>query len=271
MTSVCYLTDGPCIGSENSTCTDPNPPSLPNMRGELHVEKTFFIVFRHCGYPIRVLNLHEIVNDQIGDVPFMVTYCPLCDSAAVFDRRTPIGEREFGVSGLLYNSNVLMYDRGGQPESLWSQVLGEGVSGPATGLKLQALPMELTTWQKWKTSHPNTKVLAGNYQRNPYAGYFNTPKLMFPARPVDRRLPAKTPVLGVWTKDGQARAYPVTLSASADGVIRDLLGEAEIVIRIDRESNTMGVVEADPSLQWMNSFWFAWYAMHPHTDLFGDE
>jgi len=70
-------------------------------------------------YPLRILNRHEIVNDRIRDVPVAVTYCPLCDSAVIFDRRTPRGEREFGVSGLLYNSNVVMYDRGGDPESLW--------------------------------------------------------------------------------------------------------------------------------------------------------
>lgn len=66
-------------------------------------------------YPLRILNYHEIVNDRIGQLSIAVTYCPLCDSAAVFDRRTPLGEREFGVSGLLYNSNVLLYDRGTFP------------------------------------------------------------------------------------------------------------------------------------------------------------
>lgn len=72
-------------------------------------------------YPLKILNYHEVVNDKLGGVPIAVTYCPLCDSVVVFDRRTEAGVREFGVSGLLYNSNVLMYDRSGRPESLWSK------------------------------------------------------------------------------------------------------------------------------------------------------
>jgi len=120
--------------------------------------------------PLAILNYHEIVNDTIADIPVAVTDCPLCDSVAVYDRRTPVGEREFGVSGLLYNSNVLVYDRGGQPESLWSQVNTTGVSGPVADKPLPAVPCELTTWQ---ARHPNSLVLSPNtghqrgYSRNP--------------------------------------------------------------------------------------------------------
>ena len=125
-------------------------------------------------YPLSILNYHEIVNDRVGDLPVAVTYCPLCDSCAVFDRRTELGEREFGVSGLLYNSNVLMYDRGGQPESLWSQVMTRGISGPAARRPLTALPLELTTWIEWRSRHPETSVLSSetghrrDYRRSPY-------------------------------------------------------------------------------------------------------
>ena len=225
-------------------------------------------------YPLKILNHHEIINDRIGETPIVVTYCPLCDSAAVFDRRTPLGEREFGVSGLLYNSNVLMYDRGGQTESLWSQVKAQGVTGPAAGQKLKALPMELTTWSDWRTRNPQTKVVSDqtghrrNYQTNPYANYFATPRLMFPVTPSKDWLPAKTPVLGVWTQNGQARAYSIAQLGEGGKVIRDSLGEASIVIQVDRKTNSLRVIESAPSLQWMNSFWFAWYAMHPHTDVF---
>ena len=140
-------------------------------------------------YPLAILNYHEIINDRIGELPIAVTYCPLCDSAVVFDRRTPLGEREFGVSGLLYNSNVLMYDRS-NAESLWSQIKGEGVSGPGARMKLTVLPMELTTWAAWQTRHPNTTVISSetghrrNYRTSPYAGYFQQPNLMFPAKPI---------------------------------------------------------------------------------------
>lgn len=228
-------------------------------------------------YPIPILNLHEIVNDRIGDVPFMVTYCPLCDSAAVFDRRTPLGEREFGVSGLLYNSNVLMYDRGGQPESLWSQVLGEGVSGPAAGEKLNALPMELTTWRQWKSSHPETLVLstktghARNYRRNPYAGYFNTPNLMFPVRPLDQRLPAKTPILAVWTSDGKSNAHPIAAGkADASFIGEYSVGGRSYSVAFDRNTETARIVESDEGVYWMHSFWFAWSAFHPGAEVVKD-
>ncbi len=111
-------------------------------------------------YPLQNLDYHEIINDDVNGIPVVVTYCPLCDSSAVFDRRTKIGKREFGVSGLLYNNNVLMYDRGGQPESLWSQVMASGVSGPANTKSLNALPLEVTTWKDWRSRHPDTKVVS---------------------------------------------------------------------------------------------------------------
>jgi len=186
-------------------------------------------------YPLRILNYHEIVNDRVGKLPIAVTYCPLCDSAAVFDRRTPLGEREFGVSGLLYNSNVLMYDRGGQPESLWSQVKTVGISGPAADKSLAVLPVELTTWKDWLARYPRTKVLSDetghrrDYRRSPYAGYFTRPELMFPAKPTSDRLPTKSPVLGVWT-DGAARGYPASAFGREAREIKDMLGGKSVLL-----------------------------------------
>ena len=225
-------------------------------------------------YPLNILNYHEIVNDRIGQLPIAVTYCPLCDSAAVYDRRTPLGERDFGVSGLLYNSNVLMYDRGGKPESLWSQVKTEGISGPAAGRSLVALPLELTTWEDWLARYPRTQVLSEqtghrrNYRRSPYAGYFSNPALMFPVRPTSNALPTKTPVLGVWTDDGTARAYPLSAFANADRMVSDTLGGKNLTLAFNREANSLRVVEADEGVHWMYSLWFAWYAFHSDTDVF---
>ncbi|WP_261344242.1 DUF3179 domain-containing protein [Stieleria varia] len=228
-------------------------------------------------YPIRILNFHEIVNDQLDEIPFAVTYCPLCDSAAVFDRRTPLGVREFGVSGLLYNSNVLIYDRGGQPESLWSQVLGEGVSGPAAGKKLKTLPMELVTWGEWKKMHPETKVLSSktghirDYRHNPYAQYFNSPNLMFPVQPLDRTLPAKTPILVVWTDEGKANAHRIAEPDPGMSAARKYtLGGKSYSIAFNKTSQTARVTDADSGVFWMHSFWFAWKAFHPETELIRD-
>lgn len=224
-------------------------------------------------YPLKILDYHEIVNDRIGKLPVAVTYCPLCDSCAVFDRRTPLGEREFGVSGLLYNSNVLMYDRGGKPESLWSQVMTKGVSGPAARKSLTALPLELTAWQDWQARHPETKVLsnqtghARNYNRSPYGGYFETPQLMFPAKPASDRLPTKARVLGVWT-DTAARAYPESMFSRNRTRIEEKLDGKKIVIEFNPAAKSLRVIEADEGVHWMYSLWFAWYAMRPDTEVF---
>ena len=224
-------------------------------------------------YPLRILDYHEIVNDRIGNLPVAVTYCPLCDSAVVFDRRTKLGEREFGVSGLLFNSNVLMYDRGGQPESLWSQLKAEGVSGPAIRLPLKTLPVELTAWQDWLSRHPQTTVLALNtghqrdYSRRLYAAYFASPDLMFAVKPLDRRLAAKTPVLGVWTANA-ARAYSVSKFSGESTKLTDKLDGRTFVLEYDARSRDLRVASADEDVQWMYSFWFAWAAFHPKTELY---
>ncbi len=224
-------------------------------------------------YPLKILNYHEIVNDRVGDLPLAITYCPLCDSVAAFDRRTPLGEREFGVSGLLYNSNVLMYDRAGQAESLWSQVKAEGVSGPGANKNLQALPVELTTWSDWLERYPQTLVLspqtghARDYRRDPYAGYFLRQELMFPAHPTSDRLPTKERVLGVWT-DSIARAYPISAFSRERLRIVDVLDGKRIVIEFNPEAQSLRVAEANEGVEWMYSLWFAWHAFRPETEVF---
>ena len=223
-------------------------------------------------YPIAILTQHEIINDRLGEAPIAVTYCPLCDSAVVFDRNTPIGEREFGVSGLLYNSNVLMYDRS-KRESLWSQVMAQGVSGPAAGKKLATIPMELVRWGDWKERHPNTDIVSTNtghrrsYQRNPYASYFRQKQLMFPVRPLGNAMRLKEPVLGVW--DGQsAIAFPLARFKGKPSEFQTTLNGKSLTISADPAKKTIRVLKADEGLSWMNSFWFAWYAFRPQTDIF---
>lgn len=224
-------------------------------------------------YPLRILNYHEIVNDRVSEQPLVVTYCPLCDSAAVFDRKTPLGEREFGVSGLLYNSNVLMYDRGGRPEGLWSQVKSEGVSGPAVEKSLQPLPLELTTWQQWQRRHPGTKVLSvrtghnRDYSRSPYGDYLDSIRLIFPVNPQSDRLPTKERVLGVWT-DAGARAYPESVFSRQRTRVEDELDGKTFVVQFDPESRSLRVEKAEEGVNWMYSLWFAWYAFYPETTVF---
>ena len=126
-------------------------------------------------YPIQILTWHELVNDKIGGQSVLVSYCPLCGTGMAFDAIVN-GRRElFGVSGKLYNSNVLFYDKG--TESLWSQIRMEAVTGPLTGTRLIQIPLDLTTWKVWSDRYPDTLVLSRNtghrrrYGVSPYKDY----------------------------------------------------------------------------------------------------
>lgn len=125
-------------------------------------------------YPLRYLTWHEIVNDVVGDVPIAVTFCPLCNSGITFDRRTKAGVLEFGVTGKLRHSDMIMYDR--QTESWWQQATGLGIVGELTGVTLTRLPTWMESWASFKARDPQGAVMAEpsygrNYGRNPYERY----------------------------------------------------------------------------------------------------
>jgi Protein of unknown function (DUF3179) len=109
-------------------------------------------------YPLKILNWHEVVNDRLGGQAVAVTYCPLCGTGIAF-AATLNGERlDFGVWGLLYQDNLLLYDRA--TKSLWSQFMGQAVSGARLGARLTSVPIEHASWRAWRTRHPQTSVLA---------------------------------------------------------------------------------------------------------------
>jgi len=126
-------------------------------------------------YPLRILIWHEIVNDEVGGIPVTVTFCPLCNAAMVFDRRAGGRVLDFGTTGLLRNSDLVMYDR--QTESWWQQFTGEAIVGALTGTKLELLPARLESWSGFRARAPLGRVLVPDepgsraYGRNPYAGY----------------------------------------------------------------------------------------------------
>ena len=131
---------------------------------------------RPRAYPIRYLMWHEIVNDQIGGVPIAVTFCPLCNSGMVFDRRVAGQVLSFGVTGKLRNSDMVMYDR--ETESWWQQAQGIGIVGQMTGRELRQLPTWMESWAEFSTRNPDGLVMAEpafrrDYGRNPYRGYDN--------------------------------------------------------------------------------------------------
>lgn len=224
-------------------------------------------------YPIRLLNWHEIINDQLGDVPIAVVYCPLCDSVSVVDRRMADKTLEFGVSGLLHNSNVLLYDR--RDNALWSQVGFEAISGPHAGHALRHLPFDLTTFEQWRARYPDSTVATfetghrRSYDRNPYGSYFASEELMFPATGADdRRLRRKEPVVGVQLGEME-RAYPVRAIADAPGGrIEERVGDGRVVVEVLDAGQDVRVIEVPEGALVVHTFWFAWVSFHPQTTIF---
>lgn len=143
-----------------------------------------------CAYPVHVLDAHELVNDVLDGVPVLVTWCPLCRSALAFEREVAGAVRTFGVSGYLYRSAVLMYDR--ESETFWSQVAARAVVGPLTGTALTQRPVAVMTWAAYRERHPSGSVLrvaatedlgAAAYRQGRYAAYHASPRLMFEVAP----------------------------------------------------------------------------------------
>ncbi|MDQ3381798.1 MAG: DUF3179 domain-containing protein [Actinomycetota bacterium] len=171
------------------------------------------------GYPIQILIWHEIANDEIAGVPVSVTFCPLCNTAVVFDRRVKARVLDFGVSGNLRNSDLVMYDR--QTESWWQQFGGQALVGELAGTRLRKLPARIVSWAEFQREHAEGEVLTrdtGNrrsYGQNPYPGYddVSSPPY-FPTRNADdRRLPAKARVVLLESGD-EAAVVPHSVLAS---------------------------------------------------------
>lgn len=227
-------------------------------------------------YPVRILNWHEVVNDRFGNRAVVVTYCPLCGTGMAFDARVSSVEATFGVSGLLYNSDVLLYDRASQ--SLWSQLLQAAITGPLKGARLTAIPLTHTTWGDWRHRHPGTEVLstdtsfARDYARDPYAGYDRIQRLMFDVEHRDDRFALKEWVLGVEV-NGVRKAYPFSVLAQAvdaRGELRDTVGGQSLRVRYDREHGTAEALDAQGRLLPATmAFWFAWVAFYPDTQVLG--
>jgi Protein of unknown function (DUF3179) len=225
-------------------------------------------------YPVRILNWHEVVNDRIGSRSIVVTYCPLCGTGMAFEPPERTGTGGFGVSGLLYNSDVLLYDRATQ--SLWSQILSQAITGPLKGTVLQAVPLSHTSWADWRSRHPATQVLSTDtgferdYARDPYAGYNRVQQLMFDVQHHDDRFPLKEWVLGLRLND-VAKAYPFSVLAKTvdkSGALDDAVGQLPVRIRFDRAHGTAEAFDAQGRpLAGVMAFWFAWVAFHPSTEV----
>ncbi len=226
-------------------------------------------------YPVSILNWHEIVNDRIGDARVLITYCPLCGTGMVFSPRGD-SEAEFGVSGLLYNSDMLLYDR--RTQSLWSQIMGRAISGPLKGTPLQQLPALHTTWADWRARHPHTHVLSRdtgyrrNYDQSPYLGYELEPGLHFPlTRATPGKRHPKALVLGV-RAGGVEKAYPFdALARQGKARFTDRLGNTSIVLHWNEAAHSAHATDpAGNLLPATTAYWFAWHAFWPDTLVWGE-
>lgn len=196
------------------------------------------LVFAHAGdaraYPPQILIWHEIVNDVVGDLPVVVTFCPLCNSALVFDRRVQGQVLDFGTTGKLRYSDLVMWDR--QTESWWQQLTGEAIVGELMGTRLTALPAPLVAYGTFRTAYPQGRVLSRDtgrqrdYGSNPYVGYDNPairqPFLLRGA--ADGRLPAMERVVAL-ELGGEAKAYPYGELAKV-GAVNDRVGGLDVVV-----------------------------------------
>jgi len=225
-------------------------------------------------YPFQILVWHEIVNDTINGKRVLVTYCPLCLSGIVFDPLVN-GERvEFGTSGKLWNSNLVMYDR--KTDSLWSQILGEAIVGEMTGTRLEVLPSDQVRFGDWRKLHPSGEVLSRDtgttrfYGQDPYGDYYTTPGTFFPVDKKDSRLDEKEFVLGI-VVNGKAKAYwPPAIKKT--GRSEDVFQGKTIIAEYEKDIDAVRLFEKknDEKLVRINpfgSFWFSWVAAHPDTEL----
>ncbi|MGH7564172.1 MAG: DUF3179 domain-containing protein [Gemmatimonadota bacterium] len=222
-------------------------------------------------YPLRILVWHEVANDRVGGRPVLITYCPLCGTGMAFDPVVRGKRRIFGVSGLLYNSDVLMYDRG--TESLWSQIARRAVTGPLRGSTLELLPLVHTTWGRWRREHPNGLVLSRqtgherDYDRDPYLIYASDPRATFPVSHRDPRLPEKELILGI-EKEGAVIAFPLSALEEGPRPVRARVGPEDVFVYWFRDSWTAFATDLKGRrIPATIAYWFAWSAFHPDTQV----
>ena len=193
-----------------------NPKFIQIQKAEEFLEDSDLVVGLNINgdiraYPLQILVWHEIVNDKVGNTPVAVTYCPLCFTNQVFNRTMNDGQiLEFGTSGKLYNSNLVMYDR--TTKSLWSQAMAQGIGGTFAGIKLERIPFDVAYWKEWKQLYPDSKVLSTDtgstrpYGADPYGDYYTNGEILFPVSNSDDRVGLKEIVIGLENK-GQYKAF----------------------------------------------------------------
>jgi Protein of unknown function (DUF3179) len=234
-------------------------------------------------YPIQILVWHEIVNDEVAGVPVAVTFCPLCNTALVFDRRVDGRVLDFGTTGNLRNSDLVMYDR--QTESWWQQFGGEAVVGELAAATLEQLPARIVAWDDFARRHPDGEVLSQDtgfqrdYGRNPYEGYDDVDSSpFFPVGREDDRLSPKERVVFL-ERGGEAVVVPFALLASEESLevvvgdervviewlpgVRSPLDEPFVAAGREVGSAAVTLAETGEPVPFDQPFWFAVAAFRP--------
>lgn len=223
---------------------------------------------RARAYPIKILNWHEVVDDSIAGTPLAVTFCPLVQGAAVYRREAGGRTLTFGVSGKLYQSNLVLYDK--DTQSLWSQLEGQALAGPLAGQKLAAIPATVTTWEAWRKKHPSTDILSINtgysrdYGIDPYWGYEHGDQVVSPVTHLDERLDAHELVLGV-SAGGEDETFPLSKLSKASMPLRVKVGGVDVTITYDANTGAAAAKESGERIPIYNGYWFAWAAFHPKS------
>ena len=218
---------------------------------------------------MRILNFHEIVNDQFAEVPVLVSYCPLCGSGVVFDRRLGGEVLSFSNTSALHENDLVMIDR--ETGSYWWQVPGRALVGPLAAAELEAIASQTTTRREWAQSHPATQVMArprlSNCDRDPFVGYQDRVDQGLAPFPVesgaleDERLAPGDRVV-VATIDGETRAWPTTPTRSVEDTL------AGTTVTVDADGIGAAVTDSSGNLiATRSSFWFAIVASFPDVTI----
>ena len=215
-----------------------------------------------AAYPLNIMVWHEVVNEEVQGEKISVTYCPLT--------QTVIGYKGYnlGVSGLLFNGNLVVYDR--KTDALMPQIEGNFIDKSIEDVEPEFFPVVVTNWGSWKGKYPNTKVMVNprhnrNYNVNPYDDYYAVDDVFFPLEKEDDVLSRKDMVFGV-AYQGESVAVPIeTFRLKYPNGLTVSLGEETVKLFWDE---SLSRIQTDrPDINGFDAFWFAWYAFHPETNL----
>lgn len=227
-------------------------------------------------YPYQILVWHHVVNDLIAGQPLLISYNPFALSGAAYQRTVQGTVLDFGLSDKLANSNLLLYDRA--THSLWDPISHSAVSGEKKGVALARYPSTIMPWNTYKTVYADGQVLSRDtgfsrdYTHDPYGDYVYSTKMFFPVGHKDDRLPSKVLVYGIeWNQ--KQKAFPLAV-LEKQSEIKDTMDGTTISIEYDSKSKVVHAFQLDASGNHQNeipvteSFWFAWVAAFPETELF---